>query len=49
MQVVLSGFCVRLFCLTSQKLYVGMVVCIFAALMRVCGDVMAMSSAYAMT
>ena len=27
-QVVLSGFSVRLFCLSRQKLYVGMVVCI---------------------
>ena len=28
-QVVLSGFSVRLLCLTSQKLYVCMVVCIY--------------------
>ena len=28
MQVVLSGFSVRLFCFVQAKLYVGMVVCI---------------------
>ena len=28
-QVVLSGFSVRLLCLSRQKLYVGMVVCIY--------------------
>ena len=34
-QVVLSGFSVRLFCFARQKLYVGMVVC-FLGCIRAC-------------
>ena len=44
-QVVLSGFSMRLFFLSRQKLSVGMVVYILAALVLVCMDVMVMSSA----
>ena len=44
-QVVLSGFSVRLFRFVQAKLYVGMIVYSFAALVLVCVDVMVMSSA----
>ena len=43
MQVILSGFSVRLFVLSRQKLYVCMY--FLAALVSVCVDVMVMSSA----
>ena len=45
-QVVLSGFCMRLFCLSRQKLSVGMLY-IFISYTRacMCVDVMVMSSA----
>ena len=44
-QVVLSGFSVRLFVLSRQKLYVGYCcMYFFAALVLVCVDVMVMSS-----
>ena len=41
MQVVLSGFSMRLFCFVQPNLYVGMVVCIS---WLVCVDVMVMPS-----
>ena len=44
-QVVLSGFSVRLCCFVKAKLYVGMVVCISWLHSCVCVDVMVMSSA----
>ena len=44
-QVVLSGFSVRLFCLSRQKRYVGMVVCISLLHSCLCVDVMVMLSA----
>ena len=49
-QVVLSGFSVRLFCFVQEKT-LCMYGCMYflAALLLVCVDVMVMSSAYAMT
>ena len=50
MQVVLSGFSVRLFCFVLAKtlcMYGGMY--LFAVLVLVCVDMMVMSSVYAMT
>ena len=44
-QVVSSGFSMRCFVLYRQKLYVGMVVYLLAALVLVRVDVMVMSSA----
>ena len=48
-QIVLSGFSMRLFILSSQKLSVGMVLYISWLHSCLCVDVMVMSSAYAMT
>ena len=49
-QVVLSGFSMRLFCFVQAKTF-SKYCCIYflAALVIVCVDVMVMSSAYAMT
>ena len=49
-QVVLSGFSVRLFCFV-QSIFLCRYGCMYflAALVLVCVDVMVMSSAYAMT
>ena len=44
-QVVLSGFNVRLFCFDQTKIYVGMVVCISWLHSCLCVDVMVMPSA----
>ena len=44
-QVVLSGFSVRLFCFVQAQLYVGMVVCISWLHSCLCVDVMVTSSA----
>ena len=43
-QVVLSGFSLRLFCFVQAKTYVGMVACI-SCLVFVSVDVMVMSAA----
>ena len=49
-QVVLSGFSVRLFCFVQAKTLCGYGCMYFLAkLVLVCVDVMVMSSAYAMT
>ena len=44
-QVILSGFSVKLLCFIQAKLYVGMAVCILAALVLVRVDVRVMSAA----
>ena len=45
MQVVLSGFSVRLLCFVQAKLYVSMVICISWLHLCLCVDIMVMSSA----